>query len=201
MDWSAMFAARTVVLGCGNILFGDDAAGPLLIELLGQDPDLPRDVALVDAGTGVRNLLFDLIVVPGLAEPQTAGSSPPHGPTTLILVDAATQDGVPAGEIREIDPAQLSPRKISDMSLHLFPTVNLLQDLQRSTGIRVRIVTIQTGRVPDTMDQGLSPEVRDALPRAAALVKRLCNQDPGAGESARNTTPQPDPQESTSCLP
>ena len=164
-----MFASRVVVLGCGNVLFGDDAAGPLVIEALAADPEVPQDVALVDAGTGVRNLLFDLIVIPGT---RAAG----RGPERVILVDAATQQGVAAGEVREVDLAAISPRKISDMSLHLFPTVNLLQDLKRSTGMDVRIVTIQTGHVPETMDQRLSPEVRAALPRAVQLVKSLCGR-------------------------
>lgn len=44
-------SAKTVVLGLGNILHGDDGAGPHAIRRLRDDPRVPNDVSLVEGGT------------------------------------------------------------------------------------------------------------------------------------------------------
>ena len=44
-------SAKTVVLGLGNILHGDDGAGAQVISRLRADPRLPTDVSLVEGGT------------------------------------------------------------------------------------------------------------------------------------------------------
>jgi hydrogenase maturation protease len=43
--------AKTVVLGLGNILHGDDGAGARVISRLRADSRLPADVSLVEGGT------------------------------------------------------------------------------------------------------------------------------------------------------
>jgi len=156
-----MFTSRVVVFGCGNTLLGDDAAGPKVIEILEQDPEIPSDVALLDVGTTIRSLLFDLINI----DPK---------PERVIIVDATTAHGRQAGEIFEIDVDHMDPKKVNDFSLHMFPTVNLLKELTVNTNIEVKVVVIQTGYIPDNLDDSLSPEVEAALPRLAARVKELC---------------------------
>lgn len=44
-------SAKTVVLGLGNILHGDDGAGAQAISRLRTDPRVPADVSLVEGGT------------------------------------------------------------------------------------------------------------------------------------------------------
>ena len=44
-------SAKTVVLGLGNILHGDDGAGAQAISRLCADPRVPADVSLVEGGT------------------------------------------------------------------------------------------------------------------------------------------------------
>jgi hydrogenase maturation protease len=44
-------SAKTVVLGLGNILHGDDGAGAQAISQLRADPRMPTDVSLVEGGT------------------------------------------------------------------------------------------------------------------------------------------------------
>ncbi len=161
MDWSKMFTSRVVVFGCGNTLIGDDAAGPKVIEFLEQDPDMPADVGLLDVGTSIRTLLFDLINI----DPK---------PERIIIVDATTVHGREPGEIFEIDVDRMDPKKTNDYSLHLFPTVNLLKELTLNTKIDVRIVVAQTGYIPDHLDDHMSPEMTAAIPRIAARVKELC---------------------------
>src|SRR5271166_1556657 len=43
--------AKTVVLGLGNILHGDDGAGARIIDRLRSDPRVPAHVSLVEGGT------------------------------------------------------------------------------------------------------------------------------------------------------
>ena len=44
-------SAKTVVLGLGNILHGDDGAGAQAVSRLRADPRVPADVSLVEGGT------------------------------------------------------------------------------------------------------------------------------------------------------
>lgn len=53
-------AAKTVVLGVGNIIHQDDGAGVHALRKLECDPRLPDDVVLVDGGTRGLELLADV---------------------------------------------------------------------------------------------------------------------------------------------
>lgn len=161
MDWSRLFSARVAVLGCGNQHVGDDAAGPRVVALLAADPDIPADVALLDVGTSIRTLLFDLV----LSDSQ---------PARVVLVDATTNGGRSPGEFWEIDVDGMDSRPVGELFLHTFPTLSLLRELRSSTGIQVRIVVVQAGFIPEGMEERLSPEVAAALPGLAGLVKRIC---------------------------
>ena len=55
---------ETLVLGCGNRLFGDDGFGPAVARRLGERPELPRSVCVLDVGTAVRRVLFDVLLGP-----------------------------------------------------------------------------------------------------------------------------------------
>ena len=160
MDWSQMFNSRVVVFGCGNTLFGDDGLGPAVIEALKQEQDIPSDVAILDVGTSIRPLLFDLIL------------SDKH-PQMVIIVDATTQSGRKPGEVFEIDVDEVDPKKIADFSLHQFPTTNLLQELKEATDIDIHIIVAQTAYVPEKMDETLSPEIKAAIPQIVQKIKAL----------------------------
>lgn len=150
--------ARVLILGCGNVLFGDDGFGPAVVEWLdrhwGGRP--PEGVAIVDAGTGVRGLLFDLALGP-------------ERPETLIVVDAVDV-GRTAGEVFDLAVEDLPPRKTDDFSLHQVPTSNLLKELADLGGVTVRILACQVAHVPEAVAPGLSEPVEAAVPRAGRLI-------------------------------
>jgi len=148
----------TVVLGLGNILFGDDGFGCAVVDYLESHYPVPEAVCLLDAGTGVRKLLFTLCL--SSARPQR-----------LLIVDAIDAGRTP-GEIFEIDPAEIPPVKLDDFSLHQLPTSNLLRELQESCGVEVRVLACQTGPLPEEICQGLSKASSDAVPRAAEWLVR-----------------------------
>jgi coenzyme F420 hydrogenase subunit delta len=143
----------TLVLGCGNVLFGDDGFGCALVEYVQAHHRVPDDVCMLDAGTGVRKLLFTLCLSP-------------VRPRRLLIVDALDA-GRAIGELFEIDPAAIPPVKLDDFSMHQLPTSNLLRELQEACGVEVRVLACQTGPLPQEIAPGLSAPVQAALPHAA----------------------------------
>ncbi len=164
------FCAKPVlILGCGNLFFGDDGFGCALAEYLQTHFAVPGSVCLLDAGTGVRKLLFTLCLSP-------------VRPSRLLIVDAADLGRTP-GEWFEIDPADIPAVKLDDFSMHQLPTSNLLRELQQETGVEVRVLVCQTGPLPEEVCPGLSAPVQRAVPRAAEWVAReYFAGDPAAGE-------------------
>lgn len=151
------FCRKTsLILGCGNILFGDDGFGCAVVECLEARGDVPDDVCLLDAGTGVRKLLFTLCL-----------SS--VRPRRVLIVDAFDVGRAP-GELFEIDPADIPAIKCDDFSLHQLPTSNLLRELAAQCGVEVRVLACQTGALPEEVKPGLSEPVRQAVPRAAGRI-------------------------------
>jgi coenzyme F420 hydrogenase subunit delta len=147
----------TLVLACGNFLLGDDGFGCALVEYLKARHRCTR-ACLIDAGTGVRRILFTLCLSP---------IRPKH----LLIVDAVDVGRTP-GELFEIDPADLPMPKLDDFSLHQIPTSNLLRELQELCGVEVRVLACQTGPLPQEVRPGLSPPVQAALPGAARWLER-----------------------------
>jgi coenzyme F420 hydrogenase subunit delta len=146
----------TLILGCGNILFGDDGFGCAVVDYLETHGDVPADVCLADAGTGVRKLLFTLCLSP-------------VRPRRVLIVDALDVGRAP-GELFELDPAEIPPIKCDDFSLHQLPTSNLLRELQQQCGVEVRVLACQTAPLPDQISPGLSEAVQQAVPQAAQRI-------------------------------
>jgi len=67
----------TLVIGCGNLLRGDDAVGPLLVRRM-LERGLPPGVEVADGGTSGMDVAFRM-----------------RGVGKVILVDAATTGGEP----------------------------------------------------------------------------------------------------------
>ena len=146
----------TLILGCGNILFGDDGFGCAVAEYLEAYYPLPEDICLLDVGTGVRKVLFTLCLSP-------------VRPRRVLILDALDVGRKP-GEVFEIDPKDIPAIKCDDFSLHQLPTSNLLRELEEQSGVEVRVLGCQTGPLPEEICPGLSEPVRRALPEAAKRV-------------------------------
>jgi coenzyme F420 hydrogenase subunit delta len=146
-----------VVLGCGNILFGDDGFGPKVIEYLESHFTLPQTVWAQDMGTGLRDFLFDLLLSP-------------VKPERIFILDTISQPNQRAGELFEIDLDQLSQRKQAVSPFHQFPSLPQLKELGGLTGVEIRILAVQAAEIPETVRPGLSAEVQEAVPKACAWV-------------------------------
>ena len=154
-------ANEVIIYGCGNIYLGDDGFGPAVIASLNAPGVLPDKVAAIDAGTSIRDQLFDYLLAEDLR------------PKHIIIVDSIDRDDRRPGEVFTIDPGSIPAKKLHDFSLHQFPTVNMLQELQEYTNVKVSIVVAQIKEPAQEVCEGLSPEVQLAVPEACSTILDL----------------------------
>jgi hydrogenase maturation protease len=150
-----MSAARVGVIGLGNVLMGDDAFGPWVVQTLVAEYEFPDGVSVEDLGTPGLDL------VPYVTELEA-----------VVLVDTVRSDA-PPGTVRlygreelleHAPPARLSPHDPGVKEALLFAEF---------AGPGPREVLL-VGAVPETRAMGapLSPTLREAVPRAVAAVLR-----------------------------
>lgn len=87
--------ATDVVIGCGNLLRGDDAVGPILIRHLWEQ-GVPDSVTLVDGGTAGMDVAFKM-----------------HGARSVTLIDASATGAesgtiykVPGDQVEQLPPLE-----------------------------------------------------------------------------------------------
>lgn len=166
--WSV--SKRVKVLGLGNVLMGDDAFGPWVIHDLAERWLFPDEVEVTDLGT------------PGLdLTPYLSGVE------TVVLVDTVHSDGAP-GELRLYGKAALlshPPKaRVSPHDPGLVEAL-LALDFEGTGPASVLLV----GAIPSRTEKGagLTPALRDAVPRAAAAVLSELSRL-GLGPTRRDTT-------------
>ena len=147
-----------LILGCGNVLLGDDGFGPAVAQRLQDDFAIPAEVCVFDAGTSVREILFDVI----LSDKK---------PSKIVIVDAMDCGGSP-GELFAPDIRSIPETKLSNFSLHQVPTSNLLRELRDLCGVEVIVMACQVSHTPETVNPGLSMPVKQAVHRAAELLAK-----------------------------
>jgi hydrogenase maturation protease len=144
-----------LVAGLGNVLMGDDAAGPYAVQLLLSRYEFAEDISVVDLGT------------PGLSlTPYLTGHD------RLILIDTVHTTGEP-GDVRlyrkrDLLRAPLHTR-VSPHDPGVFEALNVL-DLADAGPSEVLLVGIIPG--PCELGMGLSPAVRGGVDRALEEVLR-----------------------------
>ncbi len=151
----------TMIFGCGNLIMGDDGFGPAVIDQLQTRYDLPVSIQAIDAGTCVREYLFDYLL---MEEGR---------PEKIIVLDAVDFTDRRPGEVFDILPDQIPAKKIHDFSLHQFPTVNLLQELADNTGIKVQIIAAQIKFIPEEIAPGLSPVMTQAVTETCEKLSQI----------------------------
>ena len=152
--------SKNLVFGCGNPLFGDDGFGPEVIDYLENDYTLPPDTAWIDVGTSIRDVLFDII----LSDKK---------PEKIIIIDTVDTDDKHPGDIYEIDIDQINPKKISDYSLHQFPTTNMLKELKDETDIDIVMLVTQVNSIPEEVHPGISKQVMNAVPEISKKILEI----------------------------
>ena len=65
---------KSLVIGCGNLLRGDDAVGPVLVQRM-WDRGLPDGVRCADGGTGGMDVAFQMRGVPQVSQVHHVSAS------------------------------------------------------------------------------------------------------------------------------
>jgi hydrogenase maturation protease len=143
----------TIVIGCGNLLCGDDAAGPTLIRRL-RDRGPPASIRCFDAATDAISVI-DAI----------------RGMNRVIFIDACSSGAEP-GTIREVSGSEAEDIPPARIALHSVRWNHALAGARRILGARfpcevnVWLIEGQTFEPGDP----LTSEVDQAIDR---LVTRL----------------------------
>ena len=149
-----------LIFGCGNILFGDDAFGPTVVDFFNEHYYLPEDTLALNVKTSIRNLLFNILLKENKPE--------------LILIIDAVDKGKAPGEIFEINLDDIPKKKTDDFSMHQMPSSNMLKELRDDSNVPVRILVAQVKYLPEEIDQGLSDDMKLAIqPMCHKIIEML----------------------------
>jgi hydrogenase maturation protease len=141
---------KTIVLGLGNLLMGDEGVGIHVVQRL-QELELPPGVEAVDGGTAA----FDLILILRDAD-------------RVIIVDAVRAGGE-AGSIYRFTSGDIEEASHGALSLHQATFQEVLQAAEL-LGIEpeITIIGIEPRRIAPGLE--LSPELQEALPQVVKAV-------------------------------
>lgn len=150
-----VLSCRLLVIGCGNLLRGDDGVGPILIRHLWED-GVPDDVRLVDGGTAGMDVAFQM-----------------RGAARVVIVDASstgrrpgTVYSIPGPEVEDLPP-------MSSLHTHMFRWDNALAFARWLLGgdypSDVTVYLIEAGQVE--LGAALSSEVRGAMEQVIGLIR------------------------------
>jgi len=152
--------SRVLVLGCGNILLGDDGLGPAVVGYLQSHYTVPDDVCVLDVGTAVRDLLCTIALSP--VKPQR-----------IVVIDAADRGKKP-GETTIETVEEVPPVEGGALSLHQLPTSTLLKELRECCRLDILLVTVQPEHIPEAVSAGLSHTVEAVVPQVCQRVIESC---------------------------
>jgi hydrogenase maturation protease len=144
-----------VLIGCGNLLRGDDGAGPECVRLLAET-GLPPGVTAIDAGTSGADVVLGM-----------------RGANRVILVDAC-QSGRPPGSLVSLTAAELAGiAKTGPLDIHAFRWIDAVR-LSRALagdqpGPTVSVWLVEGAQFAP--GSGLSPTVAAAVSRLAAEIR------------------------------
>jgi hydrogenase 3 maturation protease len=147
----------TIVLGIGNRLGADDAAGPRLVDRLNQrqhEAKTPHstDITPIDGGTAPES--YTSVIRQ-------------HQPDLLILVDAADM-GLPPGALRTIPPEKISALSFST---HHMPPSMFISYVEEFCG-KVLLIGVQPERTE--MGRRISRAVRTSVKKLAEAILQGC---------------------------
>jgi hydrogenase maturation protease len=154
---------KTLVLGLGNDLFGDDGVGLLVVRTLKEEFAFSRNSAAGNEGVDFEECcltglsLLDVII----------------GYDALVIIDTIKKPDPLTGRIHVLDGEDL--RAIPGPSPH-YVSVPQMIEIGRASGVHVpatiKVVAVEAKNVYD-LGEGLSPEMRKSIPAVIKKVKEV----------------------------
>lgn len=148
--FSRTFKGKTIIIGAGNILRGDDAFGPALVERLkGRTKAL-----LIDAGSAPENYLGKIVK---------------EKPDTVVIADAAHLDLGP-GEYDILEKKDIAG---AGFTTHDLSPAMFIEYLERETKADIWMLGVQA----ENIDFGseMSDSVKRALDEITELIEEAGN--------------------------
>ena len=146
---------ENLIVGCGNILYGDDGFGVEVINYIKENNvTFPGDTVVIDGGTSAPHYIFTL--------PEAKWKN-------IIIIDIA-QLARKAGaiEVLELEEIQEDERY---MDVHGISATYPLHELKDD--VNIRIIACQAGNIPNQMEIGLTEEVRKSIPLAVDKTREV----------------------------
>ncbi len=148
-----------LIVGCGNLLFGDDGFGCEVVSKL-EKMDLPDNVEVIDAGASGAYYLMTLV----------------DDDIKKIIVVDAIDFGLEPGTIKKIDVDELPNIKKYSFDAHNVPLAPFLKDLHNK-GIEVVVIGCQGKEFTmPYIKPGLSEEVAKAVDKAIEMILEEINK-------------------------
>ncbi|MEO0082208.1 MAG: hydrogenase 3 maturation endopeptidase HyCI [candidate division WOR-3 bacterium] len=141
--------ARSVLLGVGNRLRGDDAVGSLVAEELSGAEGL----AVFDCGTTPENFIEPVVRL---------------GPERILIVDACAFGGRP-GEFKLFEQEEIEPLASGLVSTHTLPLTMTVALLCQQLTAGIQLLGVQPACI--RFGARMSSAVAKAMPRLVQFVK------------------------------
>ena len=145
---------KTLILGVGNPLRGDDGLGPEAIRLLQGDP-LTEKADLLDGGTDGLNLIEDI-----------------QAYERAIIIDAVDMRA-PVGAVRIFSPDEAKINIVSEaLSTHGFGLGEVIA-LLKQLGCKTELTIIGVQPRATNFGEPMSAEVHNSIDQVLNLVREL----------------------------
>ncbi|MCD6154891.1 MAG: hydrogenase maturation peptidase HycI [Candidatus Verstraetearchaeota archaeon] len=142
-------AERIIIMGIGNVLRSDDAAGAKVAELLEKKVNC-KDVTVINCMETPENFL---------------GKIEEISPTHIVIIDAVEMNAEPGGvgvfgeeEIDDYPP----------ISTHRIPLSIMAAYIKKTVGAKLMIIGIQPKRIE--FGEEISPEVKETIELLAEML-------------------------------
>jgi hydrogenase maturation protease len=157
---------KTLVLGLGNELYGDDGVGIVVVQKLKSDPDLKKEFAGCLTNVDIEECsltgfkLLDVVI----------------GYDRLIIIDTIKKSKPITGKVYTLKHSDL--RYIPGPSPH-YVSIPQAVDMGRKLGLevpsKIDIIAVEAKNMYN-MGEGLTPEMTGAIPEIIQKLKELLEE-------------------------